>query len=89
MKTFEQILKEQGVMNDDDTLNKDYERCALIFAQQLPPQSEISDEDIINYALDYINQKDLKTANKGLIKDALIIGAKAIRDGKISRYNSK
>ena len=40
-------------------------------------------EEIIDYALDYVSHKSLKPANKGLIKDALIIGAKAMRDGKI------
>lgn len=42
-----------------------------------------SDEDIINYAYEVVNHKDLKPANRGLIKDAIIIGAKALRDGKI------
>ena len=42
-----------------------------------------TDEEIIDYALDYVRHKSLKPANKGLIKDALIIGAKAMRDNKI------
>ena len=32
-------------------------------------------EQIIDMALEYVKHKSLKTANKGLIKDALIIGA--------------
>lgn len=47
-------------------------------------QEKVTDEDIINYALEYISHKSLKPANKGLIKDALIIGAKAMRDGLIT-----
>ena len=45
--------------------------------------SNVTDEDIIDYALHYVSHKDLKPANRGLIKDALIIGAKAYRDGLI------
>jgi hypothetical protein len=41
---------------------------------------ELTDEEIIDYALNYISHKDLKPANKGLIKDALIIGAKWYRN---------
>jgi hypothetical protein len=42
--------------------------------------AELTDEEIIDYALNYISHKDLKPANKGLIKDALIIGAKWYRN---------
>ena len=44
-----------------------------------PVQSNVTDEEIINFALDYVSHKDLKPANRGLIKDALIIGAKWLR----------
>jgi len=39
-RTFEQILKHEGVMNDDDILNVDYERCARIFASQSRPDEQ-------------------------------------------------
>lgn len=39
----------------------------------------LSDEDIIDYALFYVSHKSLKPTNKGLIKDAIIIGMKELR----------
>ena len=39
----------------------------------------LTDEDIIDFALLYVSHKDLKAANKGLIKDAIIIGMKQLR----------
>ena len=39
----------------------------------------LSDEDIIDFALLYVNHKSLLPANKGLIKDAIIIGMKELR----------
>lgn len=38
----------------------------------------LSDEDIIDFALFYVNHKSLLPANKGLIKDAIIIGMKEL-----------
>ena len=38
-----------------------------------------SDEDMIDFALFYVNHKSLLPANKGLIKDAIIIGMKELR----------
>ena len=38
-----------------------------------------SDEEMINAAVTYVNHKSLKPANRGLIKDALIIGMKWFR----------
>ena len=39
----------------------------------------LSDEDIIDFALLYVSHKSLLPANKGLIKDAIIIGMKEVR----------
>jgi hypothetical protein len=46
---------------------------------EVKESGSVTDEEIINFALDYVSHKDLKPANRGLIKDALIIGAKWLR----------
>ena len=39
-----------------------------------------TEEEAINMALDYVRHKDLKPANRGLIKDAIIIGINMVRN---------
>jgi hypothetical protein len=65
------ISRDQVLPEDKTTFNPDSLK---------PNRIELTDEEIIDYALNYISHKDLKPANKGLIKDALIIGAKWYRN---------
>ncbi len=49
----------------------------------------VSDEEMLNYAITYVSHKSLKAANRGLIKDAIIIGMKALRSRIIEQLKGK
>ncbi len=51
----------------------------LLPINSVPPK-RLNDEEIIDTALDYVLHRNLHHANKGLIKDAIIIGMKKARD---------
>jgi hypothetical protein len=95
IKSVDDLPKEDGIyftqitdtckgsfhFNPDDKDDIDFFMGDVEF--YLLPIEDPTDEEIIDYALEYVSHKSLKPANRGLIKDALIIGAKAMRDGLI------
>ena len=86
-KEFEQAVLNADldywiVDNDRQFLDKIWDAVDKLFNQEVERRIKermLSDEDIIDFALLYVSHKSLLPANKGLIKDAIIIGMKEVR----------